>query len=97
MLSIPISLFILVINLCTIPMLGNYFDRIINFGDSISDTGNAYLQAADPSDEEINLDTGTGGFIEGGDDFGITDRIHLGADKREFAAFCMLRLAADKL
>lgn len=41
-LSVPLSLFILVINLCTVPMLG-CFDRIITFGDSISDTGNFYL------------------------------------------------------
>lgn len=49
MLSIPISLFILVINLCTVPMLGSCFDRIINFGDSISDTGNAYISSGNAS------------------------------------------------
>ncbi|XP_078153554.1 GDSL esterase/lipase At2g27360-like [Carex rostrata] len=49
MFSIPISLFILVINLCTVPMLGNCFDRIINFGDSISDTGNAYISSGNAS------------------------------------------------
>lgn len=42
MLSVPICLFILVVNLCSVPMLG-CFDRIITFGDSISDTGNYYL------------------------------------------------------
>ncbi|KAJ1689967.1 hypothetical protein LUZ63_014122 [Rhynchospora breviuscula] len=47
-LSFSISLFIIIMNESIVPMLG-CFDRIIIFGDSISDTGNMYLLTDKPN------------------------------------------------
>jgi peroxiredoxin Q/BCP len=65
-------------------------------GDIFADAGDARAQAADSAYDELDLDAGGGGFVEGFDEGAVDEPVHLGGDGGGLSGASVGGLAVDE-
>ncbi len=66
-------------------------------GDVFAHVGDSWAQAAEPADDQVDLDACVGSLVEGFDDLAVFHRVHLGEDMGGFASFGVGDLVVDTI